>query len=373
MILSRNFVKDYTKLELDTLSLADNMVKIGNEYDKVSKLVNATSLVIGKVIECTNHPESDHLHICKVDIKSEVLDIICGAPNVKKGIKVIVALNGAILPGGTIKKTTILGHESNGMICSLAELGIENKFLTEEDIKGIHVLNEDAIVGEDAIKYLELDDEIIDFELTSNRADLLSMLGLAYETCAITGEKVTLPKTNYKEVKDSISDSLKLNIETKNCYTFLAKKVSNIEIKESPLFIKNRLIACNIRPINNVVDISNYVMLETGQPLHFYDADKLGKVLGVRMANQNESLKTLDEQTRTLTIDDIVITNSNNEAIGLAGVMGGYSTEIDENTKNVAIEGAIFNPYNIRYTSIKHLRSISYIVWIKYSTLYSNI
>ena len=356
MILSKKFLNDYIDIENEDIKqIADNMVKIGNEYDKCEKLINATKLTIGKVISCIKHPESDHLNICKVDVENEILDIICGAPNVKEGIKVIVALDGAQLPGGTIKKREVLGNVSNGMICSLEELGIENKYLKEEDIKGIHILDEEAPVGQDPITYLELDDEIIDFELTSNRSDLLSMIGLAYEVGSITNKKVIEPECKYETVDEEIETNLKIN--TDNCYSFLIKKVKDITIKESPLFIKNRLIACGIRPINNVVDISNYIMLETGQPLHFYDADKLGKSIGVRMAKDNEILKTLDENDRVLTKDDIVIVNNNDEAVGLAGVMGGYSTEIDENTKNVIIESAIFNPYNIRYTSIKHLRS----------------
>ena len=196
MRLSRKFINDYTSLKnVDFKEFAESMVKLGNEYESITKLVNADNLVIGEVLSCENHPESDHLHICKVDVGGEVLNIICGAPNVKKGIKVIVALDGAVLPGGTIKKTVIMGHESNGMICSIAELGIENKYLEEEDIKGICVLDKDAPVGKNAIEYLELDDDIIDFELTANRADELSMLGLAYESAVITGEKVTLPDT----------------------------------------------------------------------------------------------------------------------------------------------------------------------------------
>ena len=357
MKLSRKFVNDYTNLyKIDFKEYADAMLKMGNEYESMGPLVNVNGLIIGEVTYCEKHPESDHLHICKVNIGSEVLNIVCGAPNVRKSLKVIVAPDGCVLPGGTIKKTTILGYESNGMICSLEELGLEHKYLKEEDIKGIHELDENAPIGEDAIKYLELDDEVIDFELTANRADLLSMLGLAYESAVITGEKVVLPPTDYKEVKESVSDNLELRVNTPNVYTFLVKRVNDIKIEQSPLFMKNRLMACGIRSINNVVDISNYVMLETGQPLHFYDADKLGKVIESRNAKNNENLITLDNENRVLCDEDIIITNGDSP-IGLAGVMGGLDTEIDENTKNVVIECAIFNPSNIRKTSKKLLRS----------------
>lgn len=357
MRLSKKFVNEYTNLNnIDTKELADKMVKLGNEYESITKMINATNLIIGEVESCENHPESDHLHVCKVNIGSEVLNIICGAPNVREGIKVIVALDGAVLPGGTIKKTTILGYESNGMICSMAELGLDNKFLTEADVDGIYELPEEAIVGDDPIKFLEMDDEVIDFELTSNRADLLSMLGLAYEAAIVTGEDVKLPDTDYKEIDENINDKLTFKVDTPNVTTFLIKGVSNITIGESPIYIKNKLMAANVRPINNVVDISNYIMLETGQPLHFYDADKVGKAMGVRNAENNETVVTLDGKERQLTIEDIVITDGKNP-ICLAGVMGGLNTEIDENTKNVYIEAAIFNPINIRRTSKKLLRS----------------
>ena len=357
MKLSRKFVNDYTKIDdIDTRYLTDEMVRIGNESESVKTLVSATKLVIGEVIECTPHPESDHLNLCKVDIKSEVLNIVCGAPNVRKGIKVIVALDGCVLPKGTIKKSIILGHESNGMLCALNELGIEQKYLKKEDIDGISELSSDAPVGEDPIKYLELDDEIIDFELTSNRADLLSELGLAYEVSAITDREVIEPVIKYNEVDKNISDELNLKVETDNVFTFLTKKVINVEIKESPNFIKNRLIACGIRPINNVVDISNYVMLELGQPLHFYDADCLKDCLEVRMANEREKLTTLDGIERDLKTEDIVISDGE-KAIGLAGVMGGLETEITDKSKNIIIESAIFDSVKVRRTSNAILRS----------------
>ena len=357
MILSRKFVNDYTPLsKIDNETLANSLLKLGNEYEDMKPLCVHENLVIGKVIECNAHPKSDHLKICKIDIKSEVLNIVCGAPNMKEGIKVIVALPGCILPEGTIRQSTILGCESNGMCCSLLELGIDKKYLSEEDINGICILGEDAEVGTDPIKYLELDDYLIDLELTANRADLLSVLGLAYESAVITGEDVTLPDTTYKTIKDNIKDHLQLKVDTPNVYTFLSKRVNNIKIEESPLWLKNRLMACGIRSINNVVDISNFVMLETGQPLHFYDADKLGKTLGVRNAKHGETLVTLDNEERLLDTDDIVIVNDN-RVVGLAGVMGGLDTEIDENTKNVVIECAIFNGGNIRKTSKKLLRS----------------
>ena len=358
MKLSKNFVKDYVDIDdVDIKTLAEDMTRVGNEYEEAGKLIDATNLVIGEVLECEDHPDSDHLHVCKVDIGEEVLDIVCGAPNVRKGLKVILAKVGAVLPGGfEIKKGMIRGQESNGMICSIAELGLDQKFLKEEDKAGIHELPGNAPVGGDPIKFIEMDDEVADFELTANRGDLLSILGMAYELGAIYDKKVKDIDLSHSEEKEDINDSFSLDINTENCKLFLAKKALNVTIKESPAFIKNRLIACGIRPINNVVDISNYVMLEVGQPLHFYDADRLGNKIEVRMANKGEKLTTLDEIERDLDEEDIVISNGK-EAIGLAGVMGGLSTEVEEDTKNILIEAANFDGVKIRCTSKKILRS----------------
>ena len=356
MKLSKNFVKDYVDIDVGIKTLAEDMTKVGNEYDEAGKLINATKLVIGEVKECEMHPDSDHLHVCKVDIGTEVLNIVCGAPNVRKGLKVIVALVGAELPEITIKKGNIRGQESNGMLCSMLELGMEHKYVDEIDKTGIHELPEDAPVGEDPIKYMGLDDEVVDFDLTANRGDLLSILGMAYELGAIYDKKVKDIDLSHKENSEDINDSFKVEVNTDNCSIFLARKVKNIKIGESPAFIKNRLIASGIRPINNVVDISNYVMLETGQPLHFYDADTLKGKLEVRMAEEGEKLTTLDNIERTLSKEDIVISDGE-KAIGLAGVMGGLETEITDNTKNVIIESAIFDGVKVRKTSKEILRS----------------
>lgn len=357
MKLSTNFVKDYVDIPVDYKTLADDMTNVGNEYDSAEKLVNATNLVIGEIVECEMHPDSDHLHICKVNVGNEILQIVCGAPNARKGLKAVVALVGAVLPGDfKIKPSKIRGVESYGMMCSLEELGIEHKFLREKDTAGIIELGDDAVPGEDPIKYLKLDDEVIDFELTANRGDLLSILGMAYEIGAIYNKEVKDIDLKYNEIEEKIDGKFNIDVRTKDCSLFLAKRVNDVVIKESPEWMRNRLIASGIRPINNVVDISNYVMLEVGQPLHFYDADKLGDTIVVRHAESNEKLTTLDGQERILNENDIVIANKN-EAIGLAGVMGGISTEVTENTKNILIESAIFDAVKVRLTSKKVLRS----------------
>ena len=357
MKLSTNFLKDYVDIDVDVKTLAEDMTRVGNEYDFAGHLIEATNLVIGEIKECEEHPDSDHLHVRQVDVGKEVLQIVCGAPNARKGIKVIVALPGAQLPGDfTIKRGTIRGVESNGMMCSLAELGIESKFLTQADKEGIHELPDNATIGADPIKFMKMDDGVIDFELTANRGDLLSILGMAYEVGAIYNKPVKTIDLSHSETGYNISHSFKIDIQTDNCSLFLAKKVENVTIKESPTFIKNRLIASGIRPINNVVDISNYVMLEVGQPLHFYDADRLGNKLIVRMAENGEKLTTLDEVERTLDENDIVIATEQS-AIGLAGVMGGLTTEVENYTKNIIIESAIFDGVKVRKTSKKIVRS----------------
>ena len=358
MILSRNFVSDYIDLDQDLTieQIGEDLTRVGNEYDSASPLINCTNLIVGEVVECKDHKDSDHLHVCKVNIGKEVLNIVCGAPNVRKGLKVIVAQVGAKLPGGEIKKGMIRGEESNGMLCSVAELGLDNKFLEDKDRDGICELPIDTEVGSDPIHVLGLDDEVVDLELTANRGDELSILGLAYELGAIYDKKVKDIDLDYKEEEKSILGKFDVEIKTDKCKLFLAKKVEDVVIKESPAFIKNRLIACGIRPINNVVDISNYVMLETGQPLHFYDADSLGEKLIVRMAKEGEVLKTLDGQDRILDQNDIVIANLEH-SVGLAGVMGGFNTEVENTTKNIIIESAIFDSVSVRKTSKKVLRS----------------
>ena len=357
MKLSTNFLKDYVDIDVDVKTLAEDMTRVGNEYDFAGNLIEATNLIIGEIKECEEHPDSDHLHVCQVDVGKEVLQIVCGAPNARKGLKVIVALPGAQLPGDiTIKRGSIRGVESNGMMCSLAELGLESKFLTQADKEGICELSDRATIGGDPIKFLKMDDGVIDFELTANRGDLLSILGMAYEVGAIYNKPVKTIDLSHSEAGYNISHSFKVDVQTDNCSLFLAKKVENVTIKESPTFIKNRLIASGIRPINNVVDISNYVMLEVGQPLHFYDADKLGNKLIVRMAENGEKLTTLDEVERVLDDNDIVIATEQS-AIGLAGVMGGLTTEVENYTKNIIIESAIFDGVKVRKTSKKIVRS----------------
>ena len=358
MRVSKSFLNDYVKVDdLNFHEVANKMVLAGNEYESVEKVSEATGIVVGHVLECEMHPESKKLHICKVDLGDEVVQILCGAPNMRQGIKVPVAKIGAKLPNGIeIKKAKLAGMDSYGMCCSLEELGIESKYMSEEDKTGIHVLPDDAPIGEDAIHYMGYDDEVIDFELTANRGDLLSILGMAHEVGAIYNRPVTYPENTPEVLKDNVNDCMTIDVQTENCPIYLGKIVKDVVIKDSPEWMKERLMASGIRSINNVVDISNYVMLEYGQPLHFFDKDRLGDKVIVRMAHEDEHLKTLDSQERTLKTSDIVIANEK-EAVALAGVMGGLSTEVEMDTKNIFIEAAIFEPIHIRYTAKTILRS----------------
>lgn len=358
MKVSKSFLSDYVDIsDIDYHKLAEKMVFAGNEYESIEPICNAKNLVVGEILECKKHPDSTKLSICKVDLgNGEVVQILCGAPNVVDAKKVIVAKVGAVLSGIEIKKAKLAGMESNGMICSLAELGLDSKYITEEDKKGIYKLPDDAIAGMDAIAYLGYDDEAIDFELTANRADLMSILGMAYEVGAIYEKPVREPVIEVSKSNENIENTMKLDVTTDACSIYLGKLVKNVVIKESPDFIKTRLMASGIRPINNVVDISNYVMLEYGQPLHFFDKDQLGDHVIVRQAKENEVMTTLDGEKRVLKESDIVIANEM-EAVCLAGVMGGLNTEVEEDTKNIFIEAAIFNPMNIRYTAKSILRS----------------
>ncbi len=349
MKISTNWIKDYVDLEdLDLVSIADKITNCGVNIEGIETANKINNLIVGKVISCSIIPET-HLSKCEVDIKSEVLNIVCGAPNVESGIKVIVAKSGAILPENfEIKKRNIKGFESNGMICALSELGMEDVYKG-----GIHILNEDAVVGDDPYKYLNINnDTIYTLDLNPNRSDCLSHLGFAYETAAVLDKQIEMPEIHYKESEEDIKKSYELNVETEKCPLFILKLIRDVEIKESPLFIKERLEATGMRSINNVVDISNYIMLEYGQPLHYYDADKVKGILGVRMAHENEEVITLDGKKRTLNTDDIVITDKD-KVIGIAGIMGGLDTEVTESTKNILVEAAIFDPLSIRKTYLK--------------------
>lgn len=350
-MIDLEWVNDY--IDISSEDLKELAVRITTAGINIEHVISnhIDNLVIGEVIECVNHPDSDHLHVCKVNIGDSVTQIVCGASNVRSGIKVIVAMPGAVLPGNfTISASKIRGVESNGMICALFELGLEEK--TEENYnKGIHELDSNAPVGADPMKYLGYDSTLYELDIHKHRNnDCYYHIGFAYEIAAILNKKVTLPDGSFKTITDSINNHFKLKVDTDKCPYYSARMVTDVTIKESPDFIKRRLTASGMRSINNVVDISNYVMLEYGQPLHFFDKDKLGNEILVRNATDNEKIRTLDEKDRVLTKSDIVITDGV-KPVCIAGVMGGENTDVDDNTKSILIESAIFDPVSIRYTA----------------------
>lgn len=350
-MISLDWVKDYIDIsDQDLKELAVKITKAGINIEKV--ITNhIDNLVIGEVVDCVDHPNSDHLHVCQVNVGNELVQIVCGASNVRKGLKVIVALPGAVLPGNfTIQKGKIRDVESNGMLCALFELGLEEK--TEENYnKGICELPSEAKVGMDPLKYLGLEDTLYELDIHKHRNnDCYYHIGFAYEIGAILNRPVTLPNHDFTEISDNINEHFSLKVETSKCPYYLAKMVTGVEIKESPDFIKKRLTSAGMRPINNVVDISNYVMLEYGQPMHFFDYDKLGNKIVVRDAYSNEKIITLDNKERVLKASDIVITDGT-KPVCIAGVMGGLNTEVDQTTKTILIESAIFDATSIRYTA----------------------
>ena len=349
MLASLHLLNKYVKVDdQDPAELAEKITRIGLEVEGQGPLAKGTKLVVGYVKECIEHPNSDHLHICQVETApGEVRQIVCGAPNVAAGEKVIVALPGCELEGGKISSGAIRGEQSDGMICSIAELGLDNRLLKEEDKAGIHVLPEDAPVGTEALSYLGLDDYILDIGLTPNRADCMAMQSLAYEAAAVLGRKVTLPEIKkHPEEKSEI----KVHVETPLCSFFGAKLVKGVTTKESPKWMQNALLASGIKPINNIVDISNFVMVETGQPIHMYDYDKLAKKAFVIKTGFNQKAVLLDENEYDILPEDVIV--STDDGIGcVAGVMGGNDTKIDENTKNIVIEAATFDGAALRNTA----------------------
>ena len=356
MLVSLEWLKDYVNTQdLAPEVLAEKITRSGIEVDAViDRASGMEKVVVGHVVSKEKHPEADKLNICQVDVgEAELQQIICGAPNVDAGQKVIVARPGAHLPGGIkIKKAKLRGHESNGMICSLQELGIEGKLVPKAYAEGIYVLPADAEPGSDALALLGLRDTVLELGLTPNRSDALSMLGVAYEVGAILSEEVKYPEISYSTSSEKAEDVLKLRVEDLQANPmYVAKVVKNVKIAESPMWLQHRLMAAGVRPHNNVVDVTNYILMEYGQPLHAFDYDSLatGEIV-VRKAAEGEKITTLDDQERTLKASDLVITNGK-EPVAIAGVMGGANSEVTEKTTTVVIESAYFDGLTVRQTS----------------------
>ena len=350
MDISLKVLNRYIKVDdQDPKELANKITSIGLEVEGMRNLANGNNMTIGHVLECVPHPDSDHLNVCKVEVKpGEIRQIVCGAPNVATNQKVIVANPGCDLGNGfIIKESKIRGVESNGMICSIAELGLDQRLLKPEDKEGIHVLDDNAPVGEDPLEYIGLKDTILEIGLTPNRADCMALTSFAYEVGAILKRDVNLPKIETKGIDGS---GINVKVDTDLCSFFGAKLVKGVTTKESPEWLKNALLASGIKPINNIVDISNFVMLETGQPIHMYDYDKLNKKEFVIKTGFDCKEILLDGEEYTIEPNDIIV--STDDGIGcVAGVMGSNSTKIDENTINIVIEVATFDGATLRETA----------------------
>ncbi|AWB43942.1 phenylalanine--tRNA ligase subunit beta [Paenibacillus sp. CAA11] len=358
MKVSTEWLSDYVSLEnVNAEELAEQITRAGIEIDSVENRNQGVSkVVVGYVKSKEKHPDADKLNVCIVDAGlDEELQIVCGAKNVDAGQKVPVALVGAKLPGGLeIKKAKLRGVASQGMICSAKELGLNDKLLPKEQQEGILVLAEETVIGTPIEEILGLNNKVLDFDLTPNRSDCLSMIGAAYEVAAILGREVKLPspKEELIEVAEQAADQISVKVSVPElCSRYAVRYIKNVKIAPSPQWMQNRLMAAGVRPINNIVDATNYVMLEYGQPLHAFDADQIaGRQIEVRLSEQGEKVITLDGQERELEAGALLITDAE-KPIALAGVMGGANSEVTEQTVNIVLESAKFDGGVVRKLS----------------------
>ncbi|HEY9729379.1 MAG TPA: phenylalanine--tRNA ligase subunit beta [Chroococcales cyanobacterium] len=354
MRISLTWLRELVDVTMAPEELAETLTMAGFEVEDIEdRRLLADGVVVGKVLDVQPHPNADKLRVCQVDVgkASEPLNIVCGAANVRAGVYVPVATAGTYLPVKDLKirASKLRGVRSEGMICSLAELGVEK----ESD--GIHIFEEENLpLGSDVRPILDLEDVILDLTATANRADALSMVGVAREVAALTGASLRLPAAPQLSIP-SESGSLAVKIsEPQKCPAYIGTAIEGVKIGSSPDWLQRRLQAAGVRPISNVVDVTNYILLEWGQPLHAFDRDRLQTVtgsealtIGVRLANSGESLKTLDGQTRTLQPQTLLIT-ANDKPVALAGVMGGEETEVHDGTQNIVLEAALFESVAIR-------------------------
>ena len=356
MLASINWLKQYVDINVTPEELAEKLTRVGLEVESINYLgAGLEGVVTGKVTQIERHPNSDHLWICQMDYGSgEIVQILTGAQNVSQNDIVPVAVVGSQLPSGMkLKKAKMRGLDSFGMLCSAEELGIDAKLLLPEQRSGIFILPQATPVGVDIKQILGLDDVVLDIDLTANRGDCTNILGLAREAAAVLGTQLKLPDMSVAEdAGGNAADMASIDVQAADlCSRFAVRVLKNIKIGQSPDWMQKHLRACGMRPISNVVDVTNYVMLELGQPMHAYDYDKVGgHTLIVRRAKAGEKLVTLDSQERTLDPSMITIADPDH-AVGLGGVMGGLETEVTDATVNVMLEAATFNGPSIRRTS----------------------
>lgn len=358
MKISYNWLKEYIDLDVSADDLAEKIERSSVEVDSVIKPSEGLKkIVVGKIVEMEDHPDSDHLHVCQVDVgEDEPVQIVCGAPNAQVGKNVIAALSGArVADNMKIKKSKMRGIQSNGMLCALDEIGYPKDVVPKEWADGIYFLPEDATLGDDVFKYLGMDDALIDLDVTPNRGDMLSIYGTVRDLAAIYNKPFKFDIDKVTETSDKkTSDQINSKIDSEIAWSYLNQVVNNVEVKPSPIWMQVRLWNAGIKPVNNIVDITNYSMLKFGQPMHAYDLDKLSGNIEVRYARDGEKITTLDENEVELDSNDIVVSDGNG-AIAMAGVMGGLDSSITTDTKNVVFECAIFDPIKVRKMARKHV------------------
>lgn len=361
MLLPVKWLRDYIETKDEARTLADGLTDSGSHVESIIGLNKGIeNIIVGHILNIEKHPDADKLVICKIDIGTEVLQIVTGATNVREGDYIPVAIIGSKLPGDiTIEKTNFRGVDSYGMLCSLQELGFSDNVISKEMKDGIFILEKEYPLGKSLVDIMGLDDSVIELEITPNRPDCLSIIGMAREAAATFNKELKEPKITIKNEVDKIEDYINsIEVESDNCNRYYARVIKDVKIGMSPMWIQARLMEAGIRPINNIVDITNFVMIEYGQPLHAFDLEKLNdKKIIVRQAKDGETILTLDETERKLDSSNLVIGDGENP-IAIAGVMGGFDTEVTKDTKNVLIEGANFNSKSVRLTSKKlNLRS----------------
>ncbi len=357
MKISYRWLKEYLDIDVPAKDLAEKIERGSVEIDSVEKPSDGLKkIVVGEVMSMEPHPDSDHLNICQVDIgEDDLSQIVCGAPNVAPNHKVIVALPGSRIGGNVkIKRSKMRGVTSNGMICALDEIGFSKDVVPKEWADGIYFLPDDAEVGEPVFPYLGMDDELIDVDVTPNRGDMLSVYGVANDVAALYDKTAKLNHPDVTEIGEKAVDQVTLDTDESLAPIYKMRLVKNVTIKPSPRWLQIKLWNAGVRPINNVVDVTNYILLKYGQPLHAFDFDKIkGNTVVTRNARAGEKLTTLDEEEHDLDANDIVIADTD-KPIALAGVMGGFNSRIDDDTTTVAIESAVFQPTLIRKTAQRH-------------------
>lgn len=364
MIVSLEWLKDYTDVHVSPEEFCDRMIMSGSNLETMELVgEDIQNVVVGRIARITPHPDADKLVVCQIDIGQDApIQIVTGAPNVFEGAYVPVALDGSHIPGplhgqpkqegGTlITKGSLRGVESDGMLCSFGELGFEDKVIPINQREGIWILEKEYPLGSDFAETMELKDAIIDFEITPNRPDCLSMIGMAREAAATFGTKLRYPQTSCKQEEGHAKDYIQVEVKSPLCRRYVARVVKDVKVEDSPWWLQRRLIHAGMRPINNIVDITNFVMLEYGQPLHAFDIESLaGRKIIVDTARDGENFVTLDGTERTLD-DEMLMINDAEKPVAVAGVMGGLNSEIEPDTKTIVIESANFAANSVRTTS----------------------